>query len=395
VKQEVILEEAEVVRRIMEMRASEFSFGRIAKALKADGIKPPRNPNKAGVAAWYPSTIKEITRNELYRGWRVWNRTQNVFNQAEGKKSKRNRPQSEWVRVEVPELRIISDEPWERVQAVNRGVGDKYHATRMGGMNRTEHSRKYLFSGVMVCGLCGGPYTVINGKAPNVRYGCPNHRFRDTCTNKTTILRTRLEQQVISALSTNLLDPRLEEERTREFVAQLKARIDLEEKLAQEAEVNRPALEKERYELSARGRRLSEAIAMTGHSPFLLEQLKGVDSRLAEIDDRLSSKPIAKLPSYTDEQVREFLRKESSDFCEVLTGDPETAKREIMKRINQLVLTPKQTPNGTVIEVAGDVELFRHEDVVLNNSMDGTAQQYTLPRIVITIVVDPSQPLAA
>jgi hypothetical protein len=27
--------------------------------------------------------------------------------------------------------------------------------------------------------------------------------------------------------------------------------------------------------------------------------------------------------------------------------------------------------------------------------MDGTAQQYTLPRIVITIVVDPSQPLAA
>ena len=247
----------------------------------------------------------------------------------------------------------------------------------------------------MVCGLCGGPYTVITSKGPNIRYGCPNYRFRDTCANKMTILRTRLERQLISALSTSLLDPRQEEERTREFVAQLKARIDLEEKLAQEAEMNLPALEKERYELNARGRRLSEAIAMTGHSPFLLEQLKGVDSRLAEIDDRLSSKPIAKLASFTDEQVREFLRKESSDFCEVLTGDPETAKREIRKRIKQLVLTPKPTPNGTVIEVAGDVELFQREDVVLNNSMDGTAQQYNLPRILITAVLAPRMHFAA
>jgi site-specific DNA recombinase len=396
VRQEILPEQAEVVTKIMEMRANGLSFGRIAKTLKAEGIVPPWNPNKAGIPAWYASTIKEITRNELYRGWRVWNRTQNGFNQAEGKKSKTSRPESEWVRVEVPDLRIISDELWEKVQAVNRRGRDKYYATRQGGMNRTEHSRKYLFSGVMVCGICGRPYTVINGKAPNVRYGCPNYRFRDTCTNTTTILRTRLEHQLIAALSINLLDPRLEEERSREFVTQLKTRVEEEEELAREAEVNRPALEKERYELTTQGRRLSEAIAMTGHSPFLLEQLKSVDSRLAEIDERLSSKPIAKLPSFTDEQIREFLRKESTDFCEVLAGDPEVAKREIQKRIKQLVLMPKQTPNGTVLEVSGDVELFQHEDVMLNNSMEGTAQQYILPRIALAnIVLDPSLPISA
>jgi len=33
--------------------------------------------------------------------------TKNTFNRAEGKKSKRNRPQSEWIRREAPELRII------------------------------------------------------------------------------------------------------------------------------------------------------------------------------------------------------------------------------------------------------------------------------------------------
>jgi site-specific DNA recombinase len=196
VKQEAIPEQAEVVRNIMEMRANTFSFGRIAKILNAEGIEPPRNFNKAGIPGWYASTIKEITKNELYRGMRVWDRVQNVFNFAEGKKSVRKRPPSEWSRVEVPELRIISDELWEKVQAVNQCGRDKYYATRQGGMNRTAANRTYLFSGVMVCGLCGGRFTVIGGKTPNVRYGCPNYRFRDICTNRVTILRTRLEQQL-------------------------------------------------------------------------------------------------------------------------------------------------------------------------------------------------------
>jgi site-specific DNA recombinase len=293
-------------------------------------------------------------------------------------------------------LRIISDQLWEKVQEVNRRGRDKYYATRMGGLNRTEHSRKYLFSGTLCCGICGGAYTVINGKAPNVRYGCPNHRFRETCTNKVTILRTRLEQHLITALSNNLLDSRLEEERTRAFAAQLKARIELEEKLARESEVNRPALEKERSELISRGRRLGEAIATLGLSAFVAEQIRTVESRLAEIDRLLTPKPAAKLPSFTNEQIREFLRKECKTFCAVLVGNPELAKQEIQKRIKQPVLTPRQTADGTVLDVIGDVELLQaQKDVMLNSSMEGIAQHYALPRIVLAnVVLDPSLPVA-
>jgi hypothetical protein len=60
---------------------------------------------------------------------------------------------AEWTRVEVPKLSIIPDELWEKVQAVNQQGHDKYFATRLGGMNRTAASRKYLFSGIMVCGF--------------------------------------------------------------------------------------------------------------------------------------------------------------------------------------------------------------------------------------------------
>lgn len=179
----------------------------------------------------------------------VWNRTERVFNSADGTFTKRKRPSSEWVRVEVPALRIISGELWEKVHAVNRRNYDMTYGRRIGGMNRTENSRTYLFSGTMTCGVCGGSFTVVGGKPPNVFYGCRDHRYRHSCSARTTIRRERLEQQLIAAISTNLLDPLLEEERFREFKAQLKATLELKEKLAREAESSSPQLEQERTEL--------------------------------------------------------------------------------------------------------------------------------------------------
>jgi hypothetical protein len=248
----------------------------------------------------------------------------------------------------------------------------------------------------MICGVCGGNFTVIGGKAPNVRYGCPNYRFRDTCTNKVSILRTRLEQQLIAALSANLLDERLEEESIREFSAQLRARIELEERFAREAASNGSGLKEERAELQLRAGHLVDAIAHHGISSLLSSQLSTVETRLAEIERLLAAKPMPKLPTFSVDEIREFLRKESKDFCEVLVGDPEISKREIQKRIKKLVLTPKQTPNGAVLEVTGDVGLFQRPDVMVNNLMDETFQHYTdFSVVLIGIILDPSMPMAA
>ena len=395
VKQQIIPEQAEVVKQIMRMRADGLSFGRVAQSLIARGITPPRNPNKAAIPAWYPSTIKQITNNELYRGWRVWNRKQNVFNKAEGKKSRRNRATSEWIRVEVPELRIISDELWDKVQAVNRQRGDSYAKRRLGGLNRSEFSRAYLFSGVLYCGICGAPYSVICGKAPNVRYGCPNYRFRKTCTNRVTILRTRLEQQLIAALSRNLLRPELEDDIAHQFSEQLKAAVENEARLANEAVSNGPRLREQRSELQRQAANVVDAIRQHGISPFLSTELATLESSLAEIDRQLVAKPAPKLRAFSEEQIREFLRRASQQFCEVLTSDPERGKQEIQRRITKLVLTPIETPEGRRLEVTGDVALFVGDDVMENSSLEGTAQQYTLSRIVIAAVLDPSLRVAA
>lgn len=382
VKQQKVPEHAEIIVRIMEMRASWLSYATIAKTLKAQGVPAPQRKYKGITRAqWFPSTIKQITRNELYRGIRHWNRTGKVLNPANGKKNNRVKPQSEWVRVEVPELRIISDELWEQVQNVNRHMKDKIYGRRLGGLNRSAQSRTYLFSDLTYCGRCGGKFAVIiGGEAAKVRYGCKNHRFRDTCTNKVTIRWKQLEPQLISAIAKNLSDPQFEEERIREFRKQLKERVELEEKLASEAASNGPTLEAERSELEKQARRLVDAIAQHGYSAFMSAELARVESRLADVERLLAVKQTPKLPTFTDEQVRNFLRNECKNFCELLTSDPETARQEIRKRIKKLVLTPKDMPDGTaVLEVSGDVELLRTGDVLVESSLEGISQHYTQP----------------
>ena len=393
---EIIPEESEIVQRIMEMRAAGLGYGTISKTLNAEGVVAPKRKYNGRIwQRWFGSAIKEICKNEIYRGVRVWNRTHVVFNSADGTKIKRKRPQSEWVRIEAPNLRIISDELWEKVQQVNQRNRDKTYGRRIGGMSRTETSRLYLLPPIMTCGVCEGRFTVVGGKAPNVFYGCRNHRYRQACSARVTIRRERMEHQLIAALSANLLDPRLTEVRSREFAEQLKARIELEEKLAREAELNRPALERERLALEIQARHLVDAIAQHGISSLLSAQLETVESRLGEIERLLSAKPAASMPSFTDEQIRGFLHKECQDFCELLTGDRELARQEIHKRIKNLIVTPKETPGGAVLEVSGDVELLRTGDVLLGSSLERTSEHYTLHRILITVVLDPSLPLVA
>ena len=397
VEQEKVPEQAAITVRIFEMRAAGFSFSKIAKILNAEGVPAPVRKYKGRIQDyWVPSSIKGMTKNELYRGVRLWNRTQKVLNNSEGTKIKRTKPQAEWIRIEVPDLRIITEELWQQVQQVNQQMKDLIYGRRQGGFNRTEASRTYLFSGVMTCGVCGGKFSVIIGGHPSkVRYGCKNHRFRNACTNKVTILRNRLEPQLIAAISRNLLDSRLEQQRIRDFSDQLKATIELEEKLAAEAATSEAKLRAEHADLEKQAVRLADAIAQHGHSSVLLAQLSKVESRMAEIDRLLKVKPATKLPRFTDRQIAEFLRQECEDFSEALAGDPELARQEIQKRIKKLVLTPKETPDGPVFEVSGDVALLRTGDVLVESPVDGTSQQYIGNSIpFLGIVLNPSLPVA-
>jgi site-specific DNA recombinase len=149
VEQEIVPEQATVIVQIMEMRGAGLSFSQIAKKLNAERAPSPRRKYRGRIQeVWVPSSIKEITKNELYRGVRIWNRTEKLLHPIEGRKTKRVRPQSEWIRVEVPGLRIVSDELWDRVLQVNQQMKDLIYGRRQGGFNRTMASRTYLSAGL-------------------------------------------------------------------------------------------------------------------------------------------------------------------------------------------------------------------------------------------------------
>jgi DNA invertase Pin-like site-specific DNA recombinase len=92
---------ARTVVRIFEEYASGFGHSRIAKGLNEAHVPPPHG----GRAGWSPSAIREILRRDLYQRIVWWNRTQTI--QRAGTKRQRPRPETEWLKLDVPELRIV------------------------------------------------------------------------------------------------------------------------------------------------------------------------------------------------------------------------------------------------------------------------------------------------
>jgi site-specific DNA recombinase len=107
--------QAIVACRIFRDFASGISPRAIARALNAEGIVGPDGN------LWNDSTIRGhvkrgtgLINNELYVGRLVWNRQRYVKDPSTGRRVSRMNAESEWIVAEVPELRIIDDELWQR-----------------------------------------------------------------------------------------------------------------------------------------------------------------------------------------------------------------------------------------------------------------------------------------
>jgi hypothetical protein len=99
----------------------------------------------------------------------------------------------------------------------------------------------------------------------------------------------------------------------------------------------------------------------------------------------------------TTEEIREFVQRKSQEFANILAGNIAIAREQLRKRITKLVLTPKQTQDGSVFEVTGDVSLFQGAgDVMLTNSLEGIAEHYIHPSISLAgVILNPALSVAA
>ncbi|MCZ2150772.1 MAG: recombinase family protein [Bryobacterales bacterium] len=240
--------EADIVRRIFEMAADGASLKTVTKTLNRENVLPPRKRAKKEDASWCHNAIREMLRNELYIGRLIWNRSQFIKQPGTNKRLRRMRPESEWIVLEKPELRIIDDNLWHRVRDRIAWVNERYnHGNQPGMMNRATTSPNFL-TGFLRCGSCGRNLIIVagRGKHGHPRYGCPMHANRGVCSNAVRERADLLEELLFTQLQNAVLRPEAVEGAIQDFERELHRRL----RAGQQARSNADRSEHLRRELS-------------------------------------------------------------------------------------------------------------------------------------------------
>ena len=187
-------QESKVVMQIFKWYTEEgYGAARIAQMLNEKGYKTKRN------CKWSQNAICRILTNEIYTG-KIINGKQEVSDFLTGQR--KDRDESEWIVTDRPELRIIEDETFEKVQEILKSRRDAFH------FSHERQSNKYLFSTLIKCKDCGWSFrrTVRTYKNTYVRWVCSgrNGQGADSCPNKTVVDEEEL-MEVLQEYFTDLL----------------------------------------------------------------------------------------------------------------------------------------------------------------------------------------------
>ena len=147
-------QQATVVCRIFEDYAAGLSPHAIALSLNRKGLGPPTlNGDRQRDTG--------ILNNEFYIGRLIWNRPRYMKDPETAKRISRRNPVDKWVIQDVPELRIVDQDLWDRVKARQAELEALPNA-KIPNNNWNRRRPKYLFSGLMKCGECGGGAVIWN-----------------------------------------------------------------------------------------------------------------------------------------------------------------------------------------------------------------------------------------
>ena len=274
VRLEIEENEAEVVRRIFQTSANGASLKKIAHTLNAEKLPAPRPRAGTKQTTWCPSAIREMLRRELYIGRVIWNRSRFVKVPGTNKRIARPRPKTEWRILDRPELRIVSDDLWQAVQARQATLQKLYGGKQKGLLNRSASSGN-LLTGFLKCGLCGANLVIVTGRRRrHAMYGCPQHFYRGACANGIRVRQEHLERQLLSELRSAVLRPEVLDYTLQQFQRQLEAAQVNASQDRERAQEKKKALEEQL-------RRLTAAVAESGHSSFLLQAIAEREGELA------------------------------------------------------------------------------------------------------------------
>ena len=353
-KQVIDAEEAKIVLLIFTSYDGGMSDLQIACMLNERKIPPPQATRKRDAPSWSKHAIQTILTNNRYRGHLTYGCTRETRNPETGLKERKVLPVEEWLTREDPELRIIDEELFTRVQERRRARATKIGVKQIGGMSHA--LRVYLLGGLLKCGLCEHNMTIRTTNPP--RYGCSDHQNRGECPNRATIRQEDLEAALLHALALQLESDELREDLVQFVFNQLQSTRDNWLALGGSEEEQRRQLEESRRNLLEHQANLVKAVKERGGIRALYDELQEVQERLGRIDEILSTEKREPEPEVMIEDVRKFVAEQIGSVERLLHGDREALRDDFQRRISKVVLTPIVDDRGVLYKVSGDVDLF-------------------------------------
>lgn len=337
---------AVVVRIFEDYTRKNLSPKAIAAQLNREGIKCPSGK------AWGQSTINGNRRrgtgllnNELYIGQLVWNRQRFIKDPATGRRVTRLNDESALIRQDLPELRIVPQELWDAAKARQKALDAK--APGLWARNRP----RYLLSGLVKCGVCGGGYAKIN----STHYGCAasKNKGEAVCGNRKTIAREVLEVRVLSALQTHLMRDDLVQVFCEEYTRHLNRLRAAQDSALHEAKTERDRLQKARANVLTA---IREGIA----AALVKDELESIASRLEALEKIIAQGSEQARPLLHPAMARRY-REEIAALRDALarsdgpTGALGEPAEHVRGLIEKIVLTPQTGREDLQIDLYGDL----------------------------------------
>lgn len=357
-EREIVEEQAEIVRRIFREYVAGKGPRKIVADLNCEGVTGPTG------GRWSDTTIRGnriigsgILNCELYIGMIRWNRQRKLKNPSSGRFTYRPNPQSEWIRSEAPELRIVPQELWDAAKARQDELTGLYKkqtdgcraAVRRimaanGGLNAT-HRPRTLLSGLVFCNCCGGAYV---GRGRD-RFACSNHLLGNGCDNTRTVDRKALEARVLTGLRDRLMTPQIAAEAIRAYVQETN-RLNRE---------HRTSADTTRRELADTEKAIKEIVHVIEQGQYqraLSARLTELEARQDELNTRLSEAP-AHLPDIHP-NIADLYRRRIERLTAALThpDDAVEAADAIREVIDRIVITPGDKRGEFRITLHGDLD---------------------------------------
>jgi DNA invertase Pin-like site-specific DNA recombinase len=343
---EVILEEARVIVQIFEWYASGLGVRRVVDRLNADGCKGPRGQR------WRHGAVKRILANEKYRGLLIWGKT--MYDRRPGTRRyvERPVPREQWRTTDRPELRIVSEDLWNRVkhqrERVRTTLPEATGRTLMHGRDAALYS-PHLFSGFMTCGMCGGAMTIVSGGLGKPRYGCPRswRNGVSACANRLTVRAPLVDQVLLERLGAELTTPDTVRYIAESLAKALNQRVDQRPQVQAETAA---ALEQARQRLQRLIDAIESGVPAASVAGAIAERQADVErlsASLSDLNEPLEQR-LAIMPAWVRQQLE--------GVAGVLRGTPERTKTEFQRLGLRVTMTPQKGAHGPQQWYRADVE---------------------------------------